>query len=1071
VPTRSTNLGPRRALAIGIVLLLVLLGAAFVAPGAAAHGSPAASRSAPTLSDLTVGPRIAVSLAGKLPPIPVPSTPYGGPVSVFVTLKLQNQSRLAALLTGLSDPSSPEYHQYLSARAFTTEFSPSPSAYQLAIGYFSEASGVRLTSYPNRIGLLLAGPGAVVGAMFGVSFARGVAPTGAYYAPVGTPTLPAPLAAEIGSVDGLSSYGAASPASTRAIASGPAAAPDAKAAGYPTPTPCGSSGGQCVWGSDLQVAYNEQSLLSITYPTHEVVATILWAGQNSQGQPVGPYVPNDITDYFNRTLPAGQPHSTVVPVPYDGAPMPGISASNDTTGATGENTLDLEMVGSTAPGASIYNVYGTGPGSAETDGALAFILSPTGYPGLANVSVISNSWGSLDSNDSSWVPMLEEAQARGISVLAATGDAGSNPASNYSVGSQVEFPSVMAYNSFGVTAVGGTALTLNADPSSSAFLSILSQPAWYEPQSGSGPIGSSGGVSQYFAEPSWQLTSEASTVIAATGSTGRGVPDLAAIAQNMFVLATTSGTQLTYRDFGTSVATPVVAGLVAEADAVLGRYHQPNLGFLNPALYAWADRMIQPPPTGSGNGSVVYGTYDSSLPMRPVFDVTQGGNYAYPALPGYDLVTGWGSLDAYNFTAFVLSYDYAGSSFALDGVRDVVNLSALAVTSVFQNSTVNTQYNASIEQTLFLANSLGAPIYWVQNAVSLQRTSSTAWQVTETGSIYYPFYGLYPGETIWVYRTSSSGSATLPATWTITTSLLRPAGAIPEIVFDVNGRAVSTPIPGAEFIIGGSGYRYFWQGVEYTDGPYPNSTAPSGLAPQFGVLGGPSGSAGVFAAPTTVTVTPNYLPTGGSVYVAPVGSGIVTPSIAQAPESAQNLGWAPAGGSWDAAVVSGSSDQGFFVYSTAAAGNPVNFQLVTFAVVFNETGLGKGAVWSVTLGGITESSSATTITFEMLNGTYAFSVPSVGGSNPSPASGSVTVLGNSSHVALSFTASCTGLSCVYAYIPGGWEIYAILALVAVTVIALIALAAVRRPRRPVSTPGAGGATGPVEPMVPPYNPR
>ncbi len=1065
----SANLGPRRALAVGLVLLLVLLGAEFVVPAAIGHGSGAAARSTPALSDLATGPRVAVSLAGKLPSIPVSGRPYVGSVSVFVTLSLQNQSRLSALLTGLSDPSSPEYHQYLSARQFTAEFSPSASAYQLAITYFRGTPGVRLTSYPNRIGLLLEGPGPAVGALFGISFEQGGAPTSSYYSPVGTPTLPARLAAEIVSVDGLSSYGTATPATTRTVASGPAAV--ARSAGYPTPTPCGSGGEQCVWGSDLQVAYNEQSLLSITYPTHEVVATILWAGQNSQGQPVGPYVPNDIYDYFNLTLPAGEPHSTVVPVPYDGAPMPGISASNDTTGSTGENTLDLEMVGSTAPGASIYNVYGNGPGSAETDGALAFILSPTGYPGLANVSVISNSWGSLDSNDSSWVPMLQEAQARGITVLAATGDAGSNPSSNYSVGSQVEFPSVMAYNSFGVTAVGGTALSLNADPSSSAFLSIVSQPAWYEPQSGSGPIGSSGGVSKYFAEPSWQRTSEANAVIAATGSSGRGVPDVAAIAQDMFVLATTSGTQRTYRDFGTSVATPVVAGLVAEADAVLVRYHQPNLGFLNPAVYAWADRMIQPPPAGSENGSVVYGTYDSSLPMLPFYDVTRGGNYVYPARPGYDLVTGWGSLNDYNFTAFVLSFDYAGSSFALDGVKDVVNLSALTATSVFQNSTVNTQYNASIEQTLFLANSLGSPIYWVQNAVSLQRTSSSAWQITETGSIYYPFYGLYPGQTIWVYRTSSGGFTTLPATWTITTSLLRPTASSPEIVFDVNGRAVSTPVPGAEFIIGGSGYRYFWQGVEYTDGPYPNTPVPSGLAPQFGILGGPSGSAGVFAAPTSAVVTPTYLPTGGSAYVAPVGGGVVRPPIAQAPESAQNLRWTPSGGSWKAAVVSGSVDQGFFVYSTADAGNPVNFQLVTFAVVFNETGLGSGAVWSVTLGGITESSSATTITFEMLNGTYAFSVPSVAGSDPSPGSGSVTVLGNSSYVALSFTASCTGLNCAYAYIPGGWEIYAILTLVAVAVIALIALVAVRRPRRPVSTPGPDGAPGPVEPMVPPYNPR
>ncbi|TNA16629.1 hypothetical protein EMF73_33640, partial [Klebsiella pneumoniae] len=121
----STNLGPRRAFAVGLVLLLVLLGAECVVPTSTGHGSGAAARSTPALSDLAAGPRVAVSLAGKLPSIPVSGTPYVGSVSVFVTLSLQNQSRLAALLTGLSDPSSPEYHQYLSAREFTAEFSPS----------------------------------------------------------------------------------------------------------------------------------------------------------------------------------------------------------------------------------------------------------------------------------------------------------------------------------------------------------------------------------------------------------------------------------------------------------------------------------------------------------------------------------------------------------------------------------------------------------------------------------------------------------------------------------------------------------------------------------------------------------------------------------------------------------------------------------------------------------------------------------------------------------------------------------------------------------------------------------
>ena len=83
-------------------------------------------------------------------------------------------------------------------------------------------------------------------------------------------------------------------------------------------------------------------------------------------------------------------------VPINGAVKPGLSATYDTTGANDENTLDLEMVGSTAPGASIYNVYGPNSTYLSIDSAFAFILNPNStYKALDNVSVITNSWGGI----------------------------------------------------------------------------------------------------------------------------------------------------------------------------------------------------------------------------------------------------------------------------------------------------------------------------------------------------------------------------------------------------------------------------------------------------------------------------------------------------------------------------------------------------------------------------------------------------------------------------------------------------------------------------------------------------
>jgi kumamolisin len=71
---------------------------------------------------------------------------------------------------------------------------------------------------------------------------------------------------------------------------------------------------------------------------------------------------------------------------------------------------------------------------------------------------------------------------------------------------------------------------------------------------------------------------------------------------------------------GTSASAPAWAGLVARLVQLRGR----RVGFLNPALYKLG-RMQQ-----RGRVSVFH-------------DVVTGDNGAFPAGPGYDLATGWGT--------------------------------------------------------------------------------------------------------------------------------------------------------------------------------------------------------------------------------------------------------------------------------------------------------------------------------------------------------------------------------------------------------------------------------------------
>ncbi len=73
-----------------------------------------------------------------------------------------------------------------------------------------------------------------------------------------------------------------------------------------------------------------------------------------------------------------------------------------------------------------------------------------------------------------------------------------------------------------------------------------------------------------------------------------------------------------------------------------------------------------------------------------------------------------------------------------------------------------------------------------------------------------------------------------------------------------------------------------------------------------------------------------------------------------------------------------------------------------FSVTFSETGLPSGTHWSVTLGGVTMSSAASTITFAEPSGSYAFQVIASGWS-ASPASGTVSVTGTAYNVSVTFS--------------------------------------------------------------------
>ena len=172
-----------------------------------------------------------------------------------------------------------------------------------------------------------------------------------------------------------------------------------------------------------------------------------------------------------------------------------------------------------------------------------------------------------------------------------------------------------------------------ASPNGTGTTGIHSQSVWYG--SPSSTDGTQGGVSAVFQEPSWQANSgDANSVILDYAglngvSSGRGTPDISAVGANMSIYVTSGSTAGYMTVWGTSIASPIIAGLIATVDNSIGTPE----GFLNKILYNFGENQYQ------GNFSKT----------NPLYFVYNGSNALYPALHGYSLAVGWGSITAYNF--------------------------------------------------------------------------------------------------------------------------------------------------------------------------------------------------------------------------------------------------------------------------------------------------------------------------------------------------------------------------------------------------------------------------------------
>lgn len=167
-----------------------------------------------------------------------------------------------------------------------------------------------------------------------------------------------------------------------------------------------------------------------------------------------------------------------------------------------------------------------------------------------------------------------------------------------------------------------------------------------------GLITTGGGFSTYFSRPSWQnnavnhyLQNMSSTLSAGYNSQGRAYPDISLIGVDYQVVV--GG--IVQSVFGTSCSSPVFAGMISLLNAQRELKGLGPLGWLNPTLYSYGWNT-----SAAGNLPL------SANQLSAVFnDVTSGNNKCcatqvpanaqccaagFQAIPGWDPVTGWGSV-------------------------------------------------------------------------------------------------------------------------------------------------------------------------------------------------------------------------------------------------------------------------------------------------------------------------------------------------------------------------------------------------------------------------------------------
>ena len=617
------------------------------------------------------------------------------------------EKALAAELAELEDPSSPEYHHWLTPSEFASSYANSASDVA-ALAAWLESEGFAVAALPAGRGWIeFSGTVAQVEQSFHTQidlYATAEGARAALAQGISVPGAFAPLISGLVSLDGAVSRPSLTTPSVVPVSAATLAA--------------------------------EQSLNGAQAMTPQLAAQMLHLnalraeGEDGAGESIAIAATSDVnrTDVAAFRAAFGQPASAVEIV-ANGAD-PGV------TGGQAETTVMASWAGAAAPGAQILVVpAGT---TAATDGAdlsLAEIVDQD----LAQIAVVGNSEceAAMSAAHQEFYPALyRQAAAEGITVIAAAGDSGA--AACHAAGSTAPVSTGLAVNGFASTpwdtAVGVAGFsTADSSPGGTALA------AW-SPLSASDPAyAGGGGSSTLYAGPAWQPI----PVALSQGAGGTGVhdrlmpdvslptameasgnPGLAFCLSGAEASGGGSGGCTLMRAGGSAGAAALFAGMAALIDQRHGAQ-----GNMAPGLYALSRQ------------SGVFTDVEQGNAELPCAAASPGcgasGEIGYAAATGYDLATGLGAPNAE-----ALVQKWATAEATGTGAVSVT----LSVLPTEENSTYNPSATVTLTATVISETGGGTPTGTVTflNTTTGAPVSSSPSTVGANGQASLTVEGVFP---------------------------------------------------------------------------------------------------------------------------------------------------------------------------------------------------------------------------------------------------------------------------------------------------------------------------------------